>query len=175
MSIRLQLLQTNSSDKANRFEEQILRNRELLPELMACFFSDEVIVAQRAAFVVGHIGRKEPELFVPWLAEIVDAVEKPVHQAIRRNGVRYFAELDGDLIPAILEQRMVALCGEYVGDEKVPTAIGAFSMQFVAERAELYPEAATKLCSDLRKRMPRASPGFQNRARKVLAKLEPRE
>lgn len=170
MSIRLQLLQTNSSDKANRFEEQILRNRELLPELMACFFSDEVIVAQRAAFVVGHIGRKEPELFVPRLAEIVDAVEKPVHQAIRRNGVRYFAELDGDLIPAILEQRMVALCGE-----KVPTAIGAFSMQFVAERAELYPEAATKLCSDLRKRMPRASPGFQNRARKVLAKLEPRE
>ena len=172
MSIRLQLLQMSSSDKANLIEEQVLRHRDLLPELMACFFSDEVTVAQRAAFVLGHFGRKEPELLLPWLAEIVDAIEHPVHQAIRRNGVRYFAELDAP-IDAELEERMIKLCGKFVADANSPTAIGAFSMQFVADRAERYPAAARKLCADLRKRMPKASRGFQNRGAKVLAKLEP--
>ncbi|MFK7767180.1 MAG: hypothetical protein AB8B55_08155 [Mariniblastus sp.] len=172
MSIRSHLLEQHSRANADRILAMVLDNLDLLPELMACFFSDEITVAQRASQVVGDLGRQEPSLLLPWLEELVEATEKPVHQAIRRNAVRYFSELD-EPIPSELETKMINLCGPFVSDPEVPTAIGAFAMQFIAVRADRYPTAAFKLCDDLRKRMPTASAGFQNRGRKLLKMLEP--
>ena len=173
MRIRKQLLVEHSRANADKIETMVLADDQLLPELMACFFSDETVVAQRAAQVVGDIGRKESDRLLPWLAEIVDAIENPVHEAIRRNGVRYFSELDEPLSPE-LESRLMRLCLAFVGDSDTKTAVGAFAMQFVADRAEQYPADAEVLCNQLRARMPSATAGFKNRAKKILKKLEAR-
>ena len=170
MSIREQLLRQNSRANCDRVRAVVIGDQSRLIELMACFFSDEVIVAQRAAMVVGDVGRHEPDLLLPWLAELVDAIENPIHQAIRRNGVRFFSELDQP-IPKPLEKRLVRMCLRFVADPTEKTAPAAFAMQFVADRAGEYPSDAKKLCKALKARTLEATPGFQNRARKILKRL----
>jgi len=143
---------------------------ESLPELMACFFSDEVAVAQRAAQVVGDIGRASPESLKPWWSELADASANPVHQAIRRNVTRYFSELKLKL-PKKVESQLVDDCINFVADPNEGVAIAAFSMNFVADRAAKYPQHAQRLERVLVRLLPSRPPGFQNRGRKVLKQL----
>ena len=170
MNVREQLLIANSRANADRVLAMVGDDPELLVQLMVCFLSDEVRVAQRAAQVVGDLGRRDPDLLLPWLGEIVDAIENPIHQAIRRNGVRFFSEL-AEPLPAAMEKRLIRMCGQFVADRNVDVAIGAFSMSFIADRANRYPAEAIQLCKDLRDRLPDASSGFANRANKVLKQL----
>ena len=171
MIVREQLLVANSRANADRVLAMVGDDPELLVQLMVCFLGHEVRVAQRAAQVVGDFGRRDPDLLLPWLSDIVDAIENPIHQAIRRNGVRFFSEL-AEPLPAELEKRLIRMCGQFVADRNVDVAIGAFSMSFIADRADRYPAEANQLCKDLRDRMPDASSGFANRANKVLKQLE---
>lgn len=170
MIIREQLLKANSRANADKVLSMVGRDPEWLVQLMVCFLGEEVRVAQRAAQVVGDFGRRNPDRLLPWLGDIVDAVERPIHQAVRRNGVRYFSELSAPLPPAI-EKRLIRMCGQFVADREIDIAISAFSMTFIANKATQYPNAAKQLCEDLRKRLPDASSGFANRARKVLKQL----
>ena len=172
MIVREQLLVANSRANADRVLAMVGGNPELLVQLMVCFLGDEVRVAQRAAQVVGDFGRRDPDLLLPWLSDIVDAIENPIHQAIRRNGVRFFSEL-AEPLPAEMEAKLIRMCGQFVADRSVDTAIGAFSMSFIANRADRYPAEAIQLCKNLRNRLPDASTGFANRANKVLKQLAP--
>ncbi len=171
MIVREQLLVANSRANADKVLAMVGRDQELIVQLMVCFLGEDVRVAQRAAQVVGDLGRRDANLLMPWLREIVDAIENPIHQAVRRNGVRFFSELNGPL-PTEAEERLIKMCGRFVADRNIDVAIGAFSMSFIAERADRYPEEAKQLCKDLRNRMLDASPGFANRANKVLKQLE---
>lgn len=173
LSVRHELLLEHSRANADRIVGLVADDESLLVELMVCLFSDEVTVAQRAAFAVGIYGREYPARLLPWLEDLVGAIANPVHQAIRRCGVRYMSELT-EPIPKSLEKRMIGLCVGFVADPETETAIGAFAMQFVADRSERYPAAAKTLIRDLKKRFPSASAGFQNRAGKLLKKLESR-
>ena len=170
MNLRKQLLVANSRNNADIVMTHVQAHPESLPELMACFFSDEVTVAQRAAQVVGDIGRASPELLKPWWSEMVDASVNPVHQAIRRNTTRYFSELKLEL-PKKLESKLVDDCINFVADPNEGVAIAAFSMNFVADRAAKYPQHAQRLERVLVRLLPSRPPGFQNRGRKVLKQL----
>lgn len=170
MNLRKQLLVANSRNNADIVMAHVQGHPESLPELMACFFSDEVIVAQRAAQVVGYIGRDSPEALKPWWNEMVDASANPVHQAIRRNVTRYFSELQLKL-PKKLESKLIDDCTNFVADSGEGVAIAAFSMNFVADRAANYPQHAQRLARILVRLLPGRPPGFQNRGRKVLKQL----
>lgn len=182
MNIRNQLRRAHSRANADLVAGYVLESEtnrdanadERIVELMTCFLSEEVVVAQRAAQVVGLVGREAPRLLIPWFAELVDAAANPVHEAIRRNAIRYFSETKLPL-PRKLEASLIELCNQFVADENVHTAIAAFSMQLVADRAADYPDAAQKLKQGLRQRLPNASAGFQNRAKKILSNLDAHE
>lgn len=171
MIVREQLLVANSRANADTVLSMVANDPECLVQLMVCFLSNEVRVAQRAAQVVGDQGRRDPESLKPWLKDLVDAIEHPVHQAIRRNGVRVFSEWTMAL-PKQLEGRLIQLCGEFIADREIDTAIAAFSMTFIANRADRYSQEANQLRRTLEDRLPDASSGFVSRARKVLKQLE---
>jgi hypothetical protein len=170
MNLRKQLLVANSRNNADVVMRYVQDHPASLNELMACFFSDELIVAQRAAQIVGDLGRACPESLRPWWAEIADASASPVHQAVRRNATRYFSELNLEL-PKELESKLIEDFIGFVADPNEGVAIAAFSMTFIANRAAHYPEHAARLKRVLVRLMPARSPGFQNRSRKVLKQL----
>lgn len=172
MDIRAQLLKTHSRGNSDLVEAFAIENEEGLVSLMACFLSDEKVVAQRAAMVVGNLGRSEPRLLKPWWSELVKVIDKPIHGALRRNATRYFSELKIAL-PKSLDSRLVNHCTLLVEDPNQDVAIAAFAMQIVADRAGSYPTHALRLRNALESQLGEAKPGFRNRARKVLKQLEP--
>lgn len=172
MNIRSQLLSNHSRANADLIQRFVEDNPESLTELMACFFSDEVKVAQRAAMTVGNFGRSHPDLLKPWWDDLATAADDPIHAAIARAVVRYFSELPLTL-PASLESRLIQRCVKAVIDPKEKTATSAFAMKFVTDRAARYPEQAKRLNAALIRLIPSGTPGFQNRGRKMIEQLKP--
>ena len=173
MNIRQQLLKRNSRANADVVIAHVTRNPEAIVELMVCFLSDEVQVAQRASQVVGDIGRRNPELLKPWWDEMLQAAQQPIHDAIRRNVARYFSELDLTL-PAKLERSLLQLFTEWACEAETPVAITVFSMQFVADRADRFPDESCRIKAMILSRInsDSASAGFRCRGKQVLQQLD---
>lgn len=171
MNIRTQLLSVHSRNNADAIQKYVEDNPDTLPELMACLGSDEVQVAQRASMVVGNFGRSNPEALEPWWEDLLAATIDPIHNAITRAVIRYFSELDSKL-PKDLESRLIDRCLQAVLAPNQQTAISAFAMTFITDRAAQYPEQAKRLNAALIRLIPGGSPGFQNRGRKMLKQLE---
>ena len=140
---------------------------------MACFLSDEVTVAQRAAQVVGDLGRRNPASLEPWWEEMLQAGQQPVHDAIRRNIARYFSELELTL-PRELERSLVRLMTDWACDSQSPVAIVVFSMQFVANRAKRFSDEADQIRAQIESRLPTGSAGFKSRGKMILTQLSER-
>ena len=171
MNIRQQLLKRNSRANADIVIAHVASTPKAIVELMACFLSDEVTVAQRAAQVVGDIGRKNPEMLEPWWSEMVEAAKKPVHDAIQRNVCRYFSELDLTL-PTKLETSLITLLTDWTCEPTTPVAIQVYAMQFVADRAERFPNEAERVKAAILSQFDTATAGFRSRGKRVLKQLE---
>ena len=171
MDIRRQLLQAHSRQNADLVEAHVVDNPTAIIALMSCFFSDEVSVAQRAAQVVGNLGRHHPSLLEPWWEEMVAAAEQPVHVAIRRNVARYFSELELDL-PKKLETQIVDSFTRWVSEKDTPVAVAVFAMQFVADRCCQFPEHGQRIRHVIEQKIDSASAGFKNRGQKILKQID---
>ena len=170
MNIRQQLLRENSRVNADIVLDYVSKTPHVLVEVMACFFSDEVTVAQRAAQIVGDWGRLHPESLEPWWGEMLRAAEHPVHDAICRNVSRYFSELELSL-PAELEQALVKLMAGWSSDLSTPVAATVYSMQFIANRADRFPEEAQQVKVQIEDRISTASAGFKSCGKRILRQL----
>jgi len=172
MIIRQQLLKEHSRQNGDFIEEYVVSTPGALIELMACFLSEELKVAQRASQVVGNLGRHHPEMLQPWWDEMIEAGDEPVHIAIRRNVARYFSELELP-IPQELEKRIAASFTQWSTHPDVPVAVAVFAMQFVADRHRKFPKHAKAIGKEIESRMDSdsATPGFCNRGKKILKQL----
>lgn len=171
MNIRQQLLKRNSRANADIVIAHVASTPEAIIELMACFLSDEVKVAQRASQVVGDMGRRQPELLEPWWDEMLQAAQQPVHDAIRRNVARYFSELEMTL-PTKLEKSLVTLFTDWTCEPTTPVAIQVFAMQFVADRGGRFSNEAERVKAAILSRFDTASAGFRSRGKQILKLLE---
>ena len=170
MNIRQQLLKRNSRENADIVIAHVGSTPGAIVELMACFLSDEVKVAQHASQVVGDLGRRQPELLEPWWDEMLQSAQQPVHDAIRRNVARYFSELELTL-PTKLEKSLVTLFSGWTCELTTPVAIQVFAMQFIADRAERFPEEAGKVKAVIQSRFDTATAGFRSRGERILKQL----
>ena len=172
MNIRQQLLKKHSRENADFIEDYVVEHPQAIVELMACFLSDETKIAQRSSQVVGNLGRHHPKMLEPWWEEMIDAGDKPVHIAIRRNVARYFCELKLPM-KAKLEKRIADSFTRWSTDPDVPVAVTVFAMQFIADRHQQFPRQANDIRTEIQSRMESesATPGFCNRGRKILQQL----
>jgi len=171
MNVRQQLLRKNSRANANIVLGYVAQTPNGLIEVMGCFLSDEVKVAQRAAQVVGDWGRIQPQSLQPYWAAMLQAAEAPVHDAICRNVSRYFSELELTL-PTDLERSLVKLMASWSIDLATPVATTVFSMRFIANRADRYPVEANLVKTQIESRISTGSTGFKNAGKKILKQLE---
>ena len=166
MNIRQQLLKRNSRANADIVIAHVASTPKAIVELMACFLSDEVTVAQRAAQVVGDIGRKNPEMLEPWWSEMVEAAKKPVHDAIQPVSYTHLT------LPTKLETSLITLLTDWTCEPTTPVAIQVYAMQFVADRAERFPNEAGRVKAAILSRFDTASAAFRSRGKRILKLLE---
>ena len=97
MNIREELLkyQVQSKEQALRISDYANASCEHFQELMNCFLSEDVTLAQRAAWSVSWAAQKNPEIVQPHIGSLVNQLgRKDVHNAVIRNSVRVLENLD---------------------------------------------------------------------------------
>lgn len=134
--------------------------------LMSFFFHDEWRYNQRAAWPVLHISLQQPQLIKPYLAKLVANLEEPKHDAVVRNSIRIFEDID---IPESIEGQLMDRCFAYLIDRKQAIAIRCFSMSVLAKIVDKYPELAFELKDILENELTYdVSAGFKVRAKRTL-------
>jgi len=158
----------HSSALRNEIVAYVGSSKKRMADLMHFFFHEKWRYGQRAAWSLGRIGVKNPELIQPYLNEMVAKLDDEVHDAVKRNTVRIFEDIQ---IPEELEGPLYDKCLAFVIDTKVAIAIRCFSLTICGKIAEKYPDLQGELLEVAQEYMPHGSAGFKFRCRKLIKKF----
>lgn len=170
MDVRAALLREHSKANTMRVVKWIGPHRDRFAELVTVFLGDDPVLAQRAAWVLGHTGYAYPALFEDHLPDFIEVLKEAVHPALHRNILRVLAE--GKVsVPEALEGELVDQCFTFVAKPNLPAAIRVFAMQVVANYCAQYPDLAVELKAIIEDQMEHGTPGFRSRGQKILQQL----
>lgn len=169
MSIHTILQTGHSRTITNQILDAIAKNPAFIDDLMACFFDANLRICQRAAWPLGDLGEKYPELIIPYLPEMIKNLAHPKHDAIIRNTVRTWQYMK---IPEAYQGDIFEICFNYIIDPKIPIASRAFSMTVCANICKDIPELKDELILAIEDQLEFGSAGIVSRGRKIIKELQ---
>ena len=141
-----------------------------LDALMEIFLGDQPRMAECAAWVVGTLGQKQPQLFLPWFPDMVAVLHEPhVHGSLKRNILRV---LEQTTIPDHLLDSCTDACFKLLADPQEEIAIRAFAMGVLADICVKVPELWPELKLLLEDGLPHGTSAYKNRANKILKRFK---
>ena len=111
---------------------------------------------------------KRQALLLPYVSELLSALENPKHDAIVRNTFRTFQFMD---FPEDIEGQVFDVSLSFLMDINNAVAIRVFSMTVCANICMKYPELASEIIPVIEEQLPLGTTGFKNRGMKLVAKL----
>lgn len=168
MNIQSELLKEHSKAQTLKIARYIGSDEDRFGELMAMFWGSEYRLSQRAAWVLRYCAESHPSLIMPYLRSLIDNLERPVPDAVKRNTVRVLQET---AIPEELQGKLADICFTFLASAE-PVAVKVFAMTVLANLAKKEPDLKNELMILIQDQLPYASAGFVSRGRKVLLELE---
>lgn len=139
--------------------------------LLRVFLSKNQQAQQAAAWVLMHCSDRYPWLILPHIKVLVNNLSNPVHDAIKRATMRSLQKVD---IPKkYWGETLDVAFGLMDNDEAV--AIRIFAMSVIYNISKVLPEIGNELKLVIEDQLPYGSPGFINRGKKILAKIDQRQ
>ena len=164
MDFSEQLLLEHSKSNTRLISDYLIANPTRFEEFMHLFFTAHYRVAQRAAWVVGTIADEQPQLFDPYIAEMIQHCTTDVPVATKRNVMRLLQFVD---IPADLQGEAYDTAYRLLGNPNSAIAVKCFSMSVAAKIALTIPELQSELLEEMAYQYPHASKGFQARVKSI--------
>jgi hypothetical protein len=171
MNICEELLKEKNHSKTQAFKisEFACSSPKHFAALMKCFLSNEYRLAQRAAWSVSWVAKKNPELIVPYIKDLVDQLpRKDVHNAVIRNSIRILQQIE---IPEDLHGELMNSCFNFIESPSTPIAIKAFSLTTLFNLSKSYPEIKNELKLIIEERWNNETAAFKSRGKKILKAL----
>jgi len=171
MNIREELLkqQIHFKKHAITITEHAILTNENFKELIDCFLSDNVRVAQRAAWSVSWAAQKQPELVHPYAGVLISQLKRTdVHNAVIRNSLRILEDLD---IPEEFHGEVMDACFQFLQKRDTAIAIKAFALTVLFNLSKIYPDIKNELRVIIEENMDYETAAYKSRGRKILAKL----
>ncbi len=168
MTFRSILSSEHSRVATNSILQAIQLEPKRITELMDCFFDNDLRICQRAAWPVGDLGEKFPDLIAPFLPKLIENLKNPKHDAIMRNTVRTWQSMS---IPEEWQGQVFEICFNYILNPKIPIAIRAFSMTVCANICKDIPELKQELILAIEDQLEHGSPGICSRGNKIIKEL----
>ncbi|HKR03372.1 MAG TPA: hypothetical protein VJY62_01950 [Bacteroidia bacterium] len=169
MNLRSAILKEHSKAQTMKIVKFIGNDAKKFKDLMDLFFNDEYRVVQRSAWAVNMCAENHPELIKPYLEKMIDYLQKPVHDAVRRNTVRILQFID---IPKNLTGKVASVCFDLLQSKKEPVAVKVFSMTVLAKICTGATELKNELRLIIEQQLPYSTAGFQSRAKRILKEIE---
>ena len=176
MDLRNQLAVAHSRANADTILQWLYADRartQVLVEVVRSQEEADAKLVQRAAMVLGDLGRRHPEWLLPYQEQLVILADSPPHPAIPRPVLRYFSELPLTHISEPLRGLLLEIAFRHLGDRAAPVTHRVYSMTIIATFAKVYPELVEELQELIEREIAEgaATPGFSSRGRKILAGL----
>ncbi len=166
MIIRDEILKEHSRTNALKIASYACSSKKNFKELMQCFLDKEYRVAQRAAWSVSWASRQKPEMIEPYIKTLVEQLKrKDVHQAVIRNTVRIFEELE---LPKAFHGEVMNACFYFIEEPSTPVAIKSFSLTILFNLSKQYPEIKNELRLIIEERWDTETAAFKARGKKIL-------
>lgn len=169
MDLRKQLLKEHSKENTAEIVAFIQSHPKAVADLMDIFFNETYRLIQRSAWVVGDLGRSNPEWIRPYIPKMINNLKRPeLHVAVRRNTMRYLQEVEveedywGDLLD-------IALKLLSKNDETI--AVKVFSMTVAFNIIKHIPELKDELRIIIEDQLPYGTAGFVSRGQKTISAL----
>ena len=137
MDIRDELMRGHSRLNAERIADHVGADPGRFRELMRCVLKDSILAGQRAAYSMGIAVENHPELVVPYLKDLLVALDKPLHEAVHRNTLRI---LQFCVLPQKLHGPMAEKLFAVIHEPSRPIAVRAFAITAATRVVQLYPD-----------------------------------
>ena len=158
--------QTKADAKA--IARDVIQGKEDIDELMKHFFSDDWVICQKVAWPVGMIADFNPQLLVPYIGQMLENLERPVHDAVIRNTIRTWQFMD---IPEEWEGPIYDKCFDYFANPKFPVAFRVFAMSVCTNIAMRHPSLAQEIIPIIEDNWDNVSAAWRARGKKELRRL----
>ncbi|MEP6682848.1 MAG: hypothetical protein ABJA35_06295 [Parafilimonas sp.] len=171
MNIREELLRekNHTKEQALKISEFARSSPKNFKILVHCFLSNEYRLAQRAAWSLSWVAKKNPSLINPYIKDLVAQLSrKDVHNAVIRNSVRILQQIE---ISESLHGELMNSCFNFIESPSTPIAIKAFSLTTLFNLSKFYPEIKNELKLIIEERWNNETPAFKSRAKKILESL----
>jgi hypothetical protein len=166
----LTILQKERSKKTCiEVADYIGNDPERFAELIEIIIGKDMEMANRAAWVIPSIADKNiDKLIQPHLKTMIELLNQPVHDAIKRNVVRM---LQFTTIPKKLQGITLEYCFQLLNNPKEAVAIRVFAMTVLYNLTLQEPDLAHELYDCIEMHMENSLPAFKNRGGKILKAL----
>lgn len=173
MNLEEQLLADNSKENAVAIAHWAILKNENLQALIACFFSEEYRINQRATFALMQVENLAPNLLISYLelfenklldTELTTAQRRNIIRILQTKAKYYKRELE-----------LYDYCLKMAISKQQPVAVRAFAMRVATNIVKKYPELKHELVSVLNdiNENQTLSNGLMNRLGKCLKALAP--
>lgn len=142
MNLSEALKKEHSKAQTLRIGKYIGNDRQRFSEIVNLVRSNDPMIAQRAAWVMGTHGENHPQLFLGHLSNLIPLLSRPVHDAVKRNILRVLQYVD---IPVKHEAALVSHCFDLLLEANAAPAIKAFSITVIVNLSRKYPDLLQEL------------------------------
>ena len=171
MNFREQLLAEPSKKNTEYIASVVDNDLALFNEMMKLVYSNEPYVSGRAAWVVETVWLKYPLIIESYLEEMIQFLPYAKYNNQRRHFTKILSTINLKQLDEVHLGILIDCCFTWLETPRYPTAVKIFSMQILLNFVSLEPVIASELIAIIENQMEDATPGFQNRGRKTLLKL----
>ena len=171
MNFREQLLAELSRRNADYIASVVDKDEQLFKNIIELVLTNEKYVSGRAAWVMEILWLKYPYLIDPYINRLIDFLKLSKYDNQKRHITKILAsrnllELDEERLGLLIDK-----CFTWLEDPIYPTAVKMFSMQIITNYIKIEPVLASELIAIIENQYDDGTPGFKNRADKILQNL----
>jgi hypothetical protein len=143
LNIQEALVREHSKTNTLAIVSYIGQDKKLFKELIDVFKSGDHLLIQRAAWPLGLMADKNPQLVYPHLGVLLKWLDKPLHDAYTRNVFRLLRSMDE--IPEKHHGIIIDHCMSAMTNMYKAAAIRAFAIHIMGKMLIPYPELSNEL------------------------------
>ena len=122
----------------------------------------------RVAWLLTHIADIKPELLIPFQTQMMDILDRPMHNGVHRSVAKILSEQD---ISEDNEGPLYDKCISMVNNGNVHVAIRVHCMEVAWNIGKKYPDILPELKLIIENHLPGEKPGFKSRGNRILGRI----
>lgn len=167
--LRSLLLAEMSRRNTDFIRDIVLSNKALFDELFKLTLLNKEPISRRAMWVVDVASEDEPEILLPYINDLINALPGFYHDGLKRHTLRILSRYDlsmEEFLP------ILDLCFKYMRSEKESVAVRYQAMHLLYKMSVKEPGLKHEMISTIELQMYDGSSGLRNQCLKLRKKLK---